>query len=31
MAQIYIKEAFLRYKVLVKIILNKDVRYTAAF
>ena len=27
MAQIYIKEVFVKYKVLVKIILNKDVRF----
>ena len=29
--QIYIKEVFIRYKVLDKIILDKDIRFMAAF
>ena len=31
MVQIYIKEVFIKYRVLTKIILNKDIRFTAAF
>ena len=30
-AQVYVKEVFLRYKVLNKIILNKDPRFILAF
>ena len=30
-AQIYIKEVFIRYRVLAKIILDKDIRFIAAF
>ena len=30
-AQVYIKEVFLRYKVLDKIILDKDIRFISAF
>ena len=30
-AQIYIKEIFARYRVLVKIILNRDTRFIIAF
>ena len=30
-AQIYIKKVFVRYKVLVKIILNRDIRFIAVF
>ena len=30
-AQVYIKEVFLRHKVLDKIILNKDTRFISAF
>ena len=30
-AQIYIKEVFIRYRVLVKIILDRDTRFIAAF
>ena len=30
-AQIYIKEIFVRYRVLVKIILNRDIRFITAF
>ena len=30
-AQIYIKEIFIKYKVLAKIILNRDTRFIAAF
>ena len=29
--QIYIKEVFVRYSVLVKIILNRDIRFIIAF
>ena len=29
--QIYIKEVFARYRVLIKIILDKDMRFIAAF
>ena len=31
MAQIYIKEVFLRYGVLAKIILDRDIRFISAF
>ena len=31
MAQVYIKEVFLRYKVLTKIILDRDTRFILAF
>ena len=31
MAQIYIKEVILKYRVLAKIILNKDTRFILAF
>ena len=30
-AQIYIKEVFVRYRVLVKIILDKDIRFITVF
>ena len=30
-AQVYIKEVFLRYRVLDKIILNRDIRFISAF
>ena len=30
-AQIYIKEIFIRYRVLIKIILNRDTRFVAVF
>ena len=30
-AQIYIKEVFIKYKVLVKIILNRDIRFIIVF
>ena len=30
-AQIYIKEIFVRYRVLVKIILNRDIRFIIIF
>ena len=30
-AQVYIKEVFLRYRVLTKIILNRDTRFILAF
>ena len=30
-AQVYIKEVFLKYGVLVKIILNRDIRFILAF
>ena len=30
-AQIYIKEVFVKYRVLVKIILDRDIRFIAAF
>ena len=30
-AQIYIKEVFVRYRVLAKIILDRDIRFIAAF
>ena len=30
-AQVYIKEVFIKYKVLNKIILNKDTRFISAF
>ena len=30
-AQIYIKEIFIKYKVLAKIILDKDIRFIIAF
>ena len=30
-AQVYIKEVFLKYKVLTKIILDKDTRFISAF
>ena len=30
-AQVYIKEVFLRYRVLAKIILNRDIRFISAF
>ena len=30
-AQIYIKEVFVRYKVLTKIILDRDIRFIATF
>jgi len=31
MARIYIKEVFIRYGVLIKVILDKDLRFIAAF
>ena len=31
MAQIYIKEVFIKYRVLNKIILNRDIRFISAF
>ena len=31
MAQIYIKEVFLKYRVLAKIILNRDIKFILAF
>ena len=30
-AQIYIKEVFVRYKALIKIILNRDIRFITVF
>ena len=30
-AQVYIKEVFLKYKVLIKIILNKNIKFILAF
>ena len=30
-AKIYIKEVFIRYRVLIKIILDRDLRFIAAF
>ena len=30
-AQIYIKEVFIRYRVLIKIILDKDIRFITVF
>jgi len=30
-ARIYIKEVFIRYRALIKIILNRDLRFRAAF
>ena len=30
-AQIYIKEVFIKYRVLVKIILDRDIRFIAVF
>ena len=30
-ARIYIKEVFIRYRVLIKIILDRDLRFIAAF
>ena len=30
-AQIYIKEVFIKYRVLIKIILNKDIKFITAF
>ena len=30
-AQTYIKEMFLKYKILIKIILNRDIRFILAF
>ena len=30
-AQIYIKEVFIRYRVLIKIILNRDIRFIVTF
>ena len=31
MARIYIKEVFIRYRVLIKIILDRDLRFIAVF
>jgi len=31
MARIYIKEVFIRYRALIKIILNRDIRLIAVF
>jgi len=31
MARIYIKEVFIRHRVLIKIILDRDLRFIAAF
>ena len=31
MVQIYVKEVFLRYKVLIKIILDRDTKFISAF